>query len=73
MIGYKKLKAGVVRTIGDEQRRVSPHEPPHYGERYMQKHSHEFRFRPVDLLGHPIIKPDLMHLEFRRPVEVAVD
>lgn len=63
---YQPLKAGDVRQRGDEvaQRTLET------GCYYMtpKAPSGIRAFTPVNLIGHPILVADLVHLEFRRPV-----
>lgn len=64
---YQPLKAGDVRQLGDEQA-TKRFNKSNGG--YMAKGAKTEldRFRSVDLVGHPILAADLIHLEFRRPV-----
>jgi hypothetical protein len=65
---YKCLFAGDERVKGDEQRR-SFRRDKDYSPRFVGKHEHEFKWHPVDLIGHVILDSDLIINEFRRPTK----
>lgn len=60
------LIAGDIRQDGDKQRRKLL-EKFDYQEYFRKKYIHEFRWRPVDLVGHVILPADLFIHEFSRP------
>jgi len=72
---YQTLTAGDVRKEGDECRKAAYAIPQEVGAWYtrMGRSPRQWKapaspWLPVNLLSHPILASDLIHLEFRRPI-----
>lgn len=69
--GYKTLKAGDVRKVGDECHRTTPRDPihSHYGLSKTRGLTADLEpWAPTNLIGHVILQSDLMGFEYRRPL-----
>lgn len=65
---YETLRAGDVRTLGDEQREFDITRNHVPGTSHTTTKLRPWKWHEVALLGHVILASDLMHIEFRRPV-----
>lgn len=63
-IQYQRLNPGDIRQIGDEVR----HKYGAFPGACVDPRDAHGEFRPVTLLGQPILESDLIVGEFRRPV-----